>query len=104
MSDLRVAATTEAVRVARASPDGERQPRRQSSQREGGGHETGVPPRGPAVWDVLRAEWDIAEDGALRIRLLDARGRIVAEVTPRELLAQAGGYGGVTGLLVQART
>ena len=42
----------------------------------------------------MRAEWEVTEDGALRIRLLDARGRVVAEVTPEELLAQAGGDDG----------
>lgn len=104
MRDLKVAATTEAVRVARTSPDGERQPRRQPSQRDGGRGEAGAALRDPEARGTVRAEWEVGEDGALRIRLLDARGRAVAEVTPEELLAQTGGDGQVIGLLLQART
>ncbi len=104
MSDLKVTPTTEAVRVARTSPDGGRQQRQASSQREGGHREAGAAPRGGTAPGALRVEWDVAEDGALRIRLLDARGRMVAEVTPEELLAQAGGDGRSIGLLLQAQT
>jgi len=103
MSDLRVASTTEAARVARTSPDGGRQQRQSSPQRDGERHEAGAAPR-EAAPGALRAKAEVAEDGAVRIRLLDARGRTVAEVTPEELLARAGGDGLGTGLLLQAQT
>ena len=103
MSDLKVTAATEAVRVARTSPDGGRQRRQASPQRDDADRE-GARTSREQTRGAFRAEWEVAEDGALRIRLLDGRGRTVAEVTPEELLARAGGSGHGTGLLLQAQT
>jgi hypothetical protein len=106
MSDLRVAATTETARVTPAGAEGERRRRETAPQGDRGGRDSGGASRGRFLVQVgrdpLRVQWDIAEDGELRIRLVDAHGRTIAEVTPEELLARAGGAGHGTGLLLQA--
>ena len=49
MSDLKVAATTEAVRIARTSPDGERRQRQPSPRQGSERRETSGAPRSQAT-------------------------------------------------------
>jgi len=105
MSDLKVTAATETARVSPAGADAERRSRRDASRddqrRRELADEAGGRPLTQADGNLLRVQWEIADDGELRIRLVDADGRTVGEVTPEELLARAGGGVLATGLLVQ---
>jgi hypothetical protein len=106
MSDLRVAATTETARVTPAGAEGKRRRREPAPRKDRVRRAAAGAPRqqllAQAGRDPLRVQWDIAEDGELRIRLVAAHGRTIGEVTPEELLARVGGASHGTGLLLQA--